>query len=90
MIPGKIFTSFAKFQGIVSVNDLGFLFGTKNFFKLLWVSCEVFVLHGYAWIFINGDWILSQSRTMSLRRDDLMAIVMGRLKHKYNTLLLII
>ena len=29
---------------------LGFLSGSKNFCKLLWVSCEVFVLHGYAWI----------------------------------------
>ena len=29
---------------------LGFLSGSKNFCKLLWVSCEVFVLHGYAWM----------------------------------------
>ena len=33
-----------KFQGI------GFLSGSKNFSKLLCVSCEVFVLHGYDWI----------------------------------------
>ena len=26
---------------------LGFLFGSRNFCKLLWVSCEVFVFHGY-------------------------------------------
>ena len=26
---------------------LGFLVGSRNFCKLLWVSCEVFVLHGY-------------------------------------------
>ena len=38
----------------------------------------------------DGNWIFSQSRTMSLRRDDLMAIVMGRLKNKENTLLPII
>ena len=50
MIPGEIFTSFAEFQGIVSVNDFSFLFGSKNFCKLLCVSCEVFVLHGYHWI----------------------------------------
>ena len=24
--------------------------GTRNFCKLLWVSCEVLFLHGYAWI----------------------------------------
>ena len=29
---------------------LGFLTGSENFSKLLWVSCEVLVLHGYAWI----------------------------------------
>ena len=29
---------------------LGFLFGSKNFCKLLCVSWEVFVLHGYDWI----------------------------------------
>ena len=29
---------------------LGFLSGSKNFCKLLWVSWEVFVLHGYDWI----------------------------------------
>ena len=35
-------------------------------------------------------WILSQSRTVSFRRGDLMAIVMGRLKNKENILLPII
>ena len=38
----------------------------------------------------DGHWIFSQSRTMSLRRRDLMAIVMGRLKNKDNTILPII
>ena len=28
----------------------GFLSGSRNFCKLLWVSCEVLFLHGYAWI----------------------------------------
>ena len=27
---------------------LGFLSGSRNFCKLPWVSCDVFVLHGYA------------------------------------------
>ena len=30
MIPGKIFTSFAKFQGIVSVNDFWFPLGFQE------------------------------------------------------------
>ena len=38
-------------------------------------------------IFTNGNWIFSQSGTMSLRRSDLMAIVMGRRKNKENTIL---
>ena len=33
-------------------------------------------------VFTDGNWIFSQSRTMLLRRCDLMAIVMGRLKNK--------
>ena len=33
-------------------------------------------------IFTNGDWIFSQSRTMSSRKCDLMAIVMVKLKHR--------
>ena len=31
MIPEKIFTSFAEFQGIVSVMTFGFLSGSRNF-----------------------------------------------------------
>ena len=38
----------------------------------------------------NGHGIFSQSRTMSLRKGDLMAIVMGKLKNKENILLPII
>ena len=38
----------------------------------------------------DGHWIFSQSPTMSFRRGDLMAIVMGRLKNKDNTKLPII
>ena len=47
MIPGKFFTSFAKFQGIVNVNDFWFpIRGSKNFCKLLWGSCEVLFCAG--------------------------------------------
>ena len=48
MIPGEIFTSFTEFQRIVSIHGFGFLSGSRNFYKLLWVSCEVLFLHGYA------------------------------------------
>ena len=34
---------------------LGFLFGSENFCKLLCVSWEVFVLHGYDWIHLCGQ-----------------------------------
>ena len=37
----------------------GFLSGSRNFCKLLWVSCEVLFLHGYAWCvghaIVQGD-----------------------------------
>ena len=33
----------------------------------------------------DGNWIFSQSRTMSSRMDDLMAIVMEKMKHKTRT-----
>ena len=42
---------------------LGFLSGSKNFCKLLWVSCEVFVLHGYAWI----HWVAKSCTTTAYR-----------------------
>ena len=35
-----------------------------------------------AYVSFDGHWIFSQSRTMSSRRCDLMAIVMGRLKNQ--------
>ena len=41
-----------------------FLSGSRNFCKLLWVSCEVFVLHGYAWI----HWVARSSTTTACRR----------------------
>ena len=63
MIPREIFTNFAAFQGIVSVNDLGFLSGSMNFCKLLSVSCEVLVLHEYAWI----HWVVRSCTTTAYR-----------------------
>ena len=44
----------------------GFLSGSRNFCKLLWVSCEVLFLHGYAWI----HWVAKSCTTtaqLSLR-----------------------
>ena len=41
----------------------GFLSGSKNFCKLLWVSCEVFVSHGYAWI----HWVAESCTTTAYR-----------------------
>ena len=37
MIPGKIFTSFAEFQGIVSVNDFRFHLGFQELDITIWV-----------------------------------------------------
>ena len=51
MIPGKIFTSFAKFQGIVSVNDVRLSIRLQELLQaslsFLW---SFFFLHGYDWI----------------------------------------
>ena len=41
----------------------GFLFGSKNFCKLLCVSWEVFVLHGYDWI----HWVAKSCTTTAYR-----------------------
>ena len=43
---------------------LGFLSGSKNFCKLLRVSCEVLVLHGYDWI----HWVAKSCTTIAYRR----------------------
>ena len=42
---------------------LGFLSGSRNFCKLLCVSCEVFVLHGYVWI----HWVARSCTTTAYR-----------------------
>ena len=41
----------------------GFLSESRNFCKLLWVSCEVFVLHGYDWI----HWVARSCTTIAYR-----------------------
>ena len=41
----------------------GFLSGSRNFCKLLWVSCEVLFLHGYAWI----HWVARSCTTTAYR-----------------------
>ena len=46
MIPGKAFTRFAKFKGIVSVNDFRFLAGSNKCCKLLCGSREVLFYMG--------------------------------------------
>ena len=40
-----------------------------------------------ATIFTNGDWILSQSRTTSSRRGDLMVLGTAKLRHRKSTIL---
>ena len=59
------------------------------------IKASFIALVGISWERINpadvstdGNWMLYQSRTMSLRRDDLMAIDMGRLKNKETIILL--
>ena len=59
MIPGKICTGFAKFQGIVSVND----FRLPIWLQELLLSCEVCVLHGYDWI----HWVTKSCTTTAYR-----------------------
>ena len=43
MIPGEIFTGFAEFQGIVSVNDFGLLVGLQEFLRAPFVFPEKFL-----------------------------------------------
>ena len=66
-------------------------YNAKNAF-FTGIKASFIALVGISWERINpadvstdGKWIFSQSRTMSLRRGDLMAIVMGRQKNKQNT-----
>ena len=63
MIPGKIFTGFAKFQGTVSVSDFKLPIRLQELCKLLCVSRQVFVLHGYDWI----HWVAKSCTTTAYR-----------------------
>ena len=56
------------------------LLESGNSLMHLWTSLEKKI--NPADIFTDGNWILSQSRTMSSRRGELMAIVMVKLKHR--------
>ena len=55
---------------------LGFPFGSKNFCKLFYVFCEVFVLHGYDWI----HWVAKSCTTTAYRwlfRDSNPSLTIG-------------
>ena len=60
MIPGEIFTGFAEFQGI-SVNDFRIPVGLQELVQTS--SCEVFVLHGHAYI----HWVAKFCTTTACR-----------------------
>ncbi len=49
----------------------GFLSGSRNFCKLLWVFCEVLFLHGYAWI----HWVAGSCTTTAHMIVSRLAIV---------------
>ena len=63
MIPGKIFTCFAKFQGIVRVNDFRLPIRLQELLQaplcFLWSFC----LHGYDWI----HWVAKSCTTTANR-----------------------
>ena len=60
MIPGQALPNSKELSVWMT---LGFLFGSKNFCKLLCVSWEVFVLHGYDWI----HWVAKSCTTTAYR-----------------------
>ena len=63
MIPGKIFTSFAKLQGIVSVNDFRFRIWLQELLQAPLCFLRSFVLHGYDWI----HWVAKSCTTTANR-----------------------
>ena len=63
MIPGEIFTSCAKFQGIVSVNDFRLPIRLQELLQASLCFCEVFVLRGYDWI----HWVAKSCTTIANR-----------------------
>ena len=63
MIPGKIFTSFAKFQVIVSVNDFRLPIRLQELLQALLCFLRSFCLHGYDWI----HWVAKSCTTIAYR-----------------------
>ena len=73
MIPGKIFTGFAKFQGIVSVNDFRLPIRLRELLQAPLCFLRIFVLHGYDWI----HWVAKSCTTIAYRwlfRDSLPSL----------------
>ena len=64
MIPGKIFTGFAKFQGIVSVNDFRLPIWLQELLQASLCFLRSFCfLHGYEWI----HWVAKSCTTIAYR-----------------------
>ena len=63
MIPGKIFTSFAKFQGSVGVNDFRLPIWLQELLQASLSFLWSFVLHGYGWI----HWVARSCTTTAYR-----------------------
>ena len=63
MIPGKIFTSLAKFHGIVSVNDFRIPCRLQELLKALFCFLRSCGLHGYDWM----HWVAKSCTTTAYR-----------------------
>ena len=63
MIPGKVLTGFAEFQGIVSVGDLRLPIGFQERLQASLGFLWSFVLHGYDWI----HWVAKSCTTIAYR-----------------------
>ena len=63
MIPRKIFTGFAKFQGIVSVNDFRFPIWLQELLQAPSCFLRSFILDGYDWI----HWVANSCTTTACR-----------------------
>ena len=63
MIPGEIFTGFAKFQGIVNANDFKLPIRLQELLQAPLCLLKSFVLHGYDWI----HWVAKSCTTTAYR-----------------------
>ena len=63
MIPGELFTGFAEFQGIVSVNDFWFPLGFQELLQASLGFLRSLVLHWCAWI----HWVARSCTTTAYR-----------------------